>query len=90
MFEDSGGQTDTRMNYRACLYYKAQVNKWDIQINIFLVYRQKDLFWILIRSASIWLVCLQFNGPVNTIKVKLSQSSYLTTLFLGRFNPLSG
>ena len=31
-----------------------------------------------------WLVGLEFNAPVNTIKVLLSQSVYLTTLFLGR------
>ena len=30
------------------------------------------------------LVGLEFNGPVNTIKIMLSQSVYLTTLFLGR------
>ena len=36
------------------------------------------------------LVGWQFNGPVNTIKVMLSQSVYLTTLFLDRLSPLSG
>ena len=33
----------------------------------------------------ICLVGLEFNGPVNTIKVMSSRSVYLTTLFLGRF-----
>ena len=36
------------------------------------------------------LVGLEFNGPVKIIRVMLSQSVYLTTLFLGRFSPLSG
>ena len=31
-----------------------------------------------------WLVGLEFNGRVNNIKVILSQSVYLTTLFLGQ------
>ena len=35
------------------------------------------------------LVGLVFNGPVNTVKVMLSMSVYLTTLVLGRFSPLS-
>ena len=37
-----------------------------------------------------WLVGLEFKSPANTIKVMLSWSLYLTTLFLGRLNPLSG
>ena len=32
----------------------------------------------------------EFNGPVNTVSVRLSQSVHLTTLFLGRLSPLSG
>ena len=36
-----------------------------------------------------WLVDLEFNGPVNTIKVMSSRSVNLTTLFLGRLRPLS-
>ena len=31
---------------------------------------------------------VRFNGPVNNIKVMLSLSVYLTTLFLGRLSPL--
>ena len=34
-------------------------------------------------------VGLEFNGPVNTIKVTSSQSVYLTTLFLDILSPLS-
>ena len=37
-----------------------------------------------------WLVVLEFNDPVNTIKVMSSQSVYLTIVFLGRLSPLSG
>ena len=37
-----------------------------------------------------WLAGLEFNDPVNTIKVMLSWSVYLSTLFLGRLSPLSG
>ena len=33
---------------------------------------------------------LESNGPVNTMKVMLSRSVYLTTLFLGRLNPPIG
>ena len=36
------------------------------------------------------LVGLEFNGPVNTIKVMWSRSVYQTTLFLGRLRPQSG
>ena len=36
-----------------------------------------------------WLVGLEFNGPLNTIRVISSWSVYLTTLFLGRCSPLS-
>ena len=36
------------------------------------------------------LLWLEFNDPVNTIKVMSSWSVYLTTLFLGRLSPLSG
>ena len=36
------------------------------------------------------LVGLEFNSPVNTVRVMLSWSVYLTTLFLGRLSPLSG
>ena len=36
-----------------------------------------------------WLVELEFNGPVNTVKVMLGCSVYLTKLFLGRLSPLS-
>ena len=32
---------------------------------------------------------LEFYSPVNTIKVMLSQSVYLTTFFLGMHSPLS-
>ena len=35
------------------------------------------------------LVELEFNSPVNTIKVMWSQSVYLGTPFLGRLSPLS-
>ena len=31
---------------------------------------------------------LEFNSPVNTVKVMSSWSVYLTTPFLGRFSPL--
>ena len=51
---------------------------------------------ILAAGSNVWkklqkdktLVGLEFNGPVNTVKVKSSQSVYLTTLFLGRLSPL--
>ena len=33
---------------------------------------------------------LEFNSPVNIIKVMLNRSVYQTTLFLGRLSPLSG
>ena len=33
---------------------------------------------------------LESNGLVNTMKVMLSRSVYLTTLFLGRLNPPIG
>ena len=45
--------------------------------------------WILpsvvARYQYFGLVGLEFNNPVNTIKVMSSQSVYLTTLFLGSF-----
>ena len=34
-------------------------------------------------------VFVEFNDPVNTIKIMSSRSVYLTTLFLGRLSPLS-
>ena len=40
------------------------------------------------RNTCIWDM-LEFYSPVNTIKVMLSQSVYLTTHFLGRLSPLS-
>ena len=36
------------------------------------------------------VVGLEFNSPVNCIKVMLSRSVYLTTLFLGRVSPIRG
>ena len=41
-------------------------------------------------TMTIDLVGLEFNKPVNTIKVMLSLSVYLTMLFLGRLSRLSG
>ena len=61
----------------------------------------KTYMWDLFdRCGSVWesntflwglrLAGLEFNGPVNTIKVMSCQSVYLTTLFLGRLTSLSG
>ena len=36
-----------------------------------------------------WLVGLEFNSPVNTVKAMSSQSVYLILLFLDRLHPLS-
>ena len=36
-----------------------------------------------------WLDGLKFNAPVNTVKVILCWSVYLTIFFLGRLSPLS-
>ena len=33
---------------------------------------------------------LEFNSPVDTVKVMSSESVYLTTLFMGRLCPLNG
>ena len=38
---------------------------------------------------SLGLVGLEFTGPINTVKVMLSWSDYLTMFFLGRFSPLN-
>ena len=38
----------------------------------------------LVNNQDLGWIGLGFNDPVNTIKVMLSESIYLTTLFLGR------
>ena len=48
------------------------------------------LLTMLTLSKCIGLVGLEFHSPVNTIKVMLSWSAYLTTLFLDTLSPLSG
>ena len=45
---------------------------------------------LALRSTADKLIGLEFNGPVNTIKVMWSQRLYLTTLFLGRLSYQSG
>ena len=46
------------------------------------------MFPLSIKSCFGWLIGLEFNGPVKTIKVMLSQSVYLTILFLDMLSPL--
>ena len=41
------------------------------------------------KKGTVRAVGLQFNDPVNTIMVVLSQLVYLSTLFLGKLSPLS-
>ena len=40
-------------------------------------------------EPTMYMVGLEFNIIVNNIKVMLSHSVYLNTLFLGRYGPLS-
>ena len=43
--------------------------------------------WTL--CTHMWLAGLEFNSPVNAVKVMLSWSVYIATLFLGRLSPLA-
>ena len=66
------------------LFYKASATITILNAILFFKFEQVHT-WL---SYSV-LIGLKFNGPVNTIKIMLSRSVYLTTLFLGRFSPLS-
>ena len=50
------------------------------------------VLYLLYHYFSLWkcLFELEFYGPFNTVKVMLSQSVNLLTLFLHRLSPLSG
>ena len=67
-------------------------NKTSGQTNVwqFCMFASKSYCSELVCILVAQLVGFDFNGPVNTIKVMLSQSVYLTTLFLGRLSPLNG
>ena len=48
------------------------------------------MYIVLPYHTPMMLVGLEFNGPVNTIKIMLSGSVYLTTLLPGHAKPSKG